>query len=407
MGLVDDIEKYIRRGEKKSKNLGLEIEHFVVDKDGNQILFDLVTKLIEEVSNKLGAKNILVDGYVVGYITDEYTVTLEPSCQFEISIRPESEIEVIRTIYQKFIDIWQPVFADHGYTMVTAGNLPIVELGKISPEEIPLSAKKRYKYMDKYFKAISPYGRYMMRASGSTQVSVDYSSEKDLLRKLRIIQILSPVFMILMENKVSETSTLPDGEGKTHLLRTQEWDILDPARTGYYPHSFDEGFGYSRIANVIADTPLILLSKGGETTYVGNANATKLIESGVIDYDAASDDEKIKLIEHFNSMGFFHCRVKQYIEIRVADSVPIEKALAYTALLKGLLYSDKSLDILDDEIKNITKISQIQDATEAIERAGFDAVIYNNEKAKIWIDKIKDIASKALPEKETAQLAYL
>jgi protein-tyrosine phosphatase len=41
-------------------------------------------------------------------------------------------------------------------------------------------------------------------------------------------------------------------------------------------------------------------------------------------------------------MGFFHFRIKKYIEVRVADIVPIKKALGYTALLKGIVYSERN-----------------------------------------------------------------
>ena len=61
-----------------------------------------------------------------------------------------------------------------------------------------------------------------------------------------------------------------------------------------------------------------------------------------------TDTENLGLeIEHFLSMGFFHFRIKKYIEIRVSDSVPIKKALYYVALIKGIVYSEQNLDLLE------------------------------------------------------------
>ena len=68
----------------------------------------------------------------------------------------------------------------------------------------------------------------MMRASASTQVSLDYESEKDLAVKLRVLQKLAPMLMIMMESKTYEKSSLPGVQDKPHLLRIQEWDDLDP-----------------------------------------------------------------------------------------------------------------------------------------------------------------------------------
>ena len=79
MSFKEDIVSYIQSGESDDKNLGLEIEHFVVDENGDQIGFDEITDLIETVSDKLNAKTSYSDGYPVGYTTDEYAITLEPS----------------------------------------------------------------------------------------------------------------------------------------------------------------------------------------------------------------------------------------------------------------------------------------------------------------------------------------
>ena len=147
MSVVDDILDYIRSGEADDKNLGLEIEHFVVNDQGEQITFDEVTKLIESVAKRIGAKIHHMDGYPVGYYTGEYSVSLEPACQFEISIDPFDDLDKIKNIYDGFIALWEPLFNERGYHFETKGNLPLVELGKIKPDDIPLSAKKRYKYI--------------------------------------------------------------------------------------------------------------------------------------------------------------------------------------------------------------------------------------------------------------------
>ena len=60
--------------------LGLEIEYFVVDKNGVQIVFDEITSLIDRVGRDIGAEIIYTDGYPVGYTDEKYSVSLEPSC---------------------------------------------------------------------------------------------------------------------------------------------------------------------------------------------------------------------------------------------------------------------------------------------------------------------------------------
>lgn len=404
MAFLQDIEAYIRSGETSSKNLGLEIEHFIIDNNGDQIPFDEISSLIKDIAVKLGAKLHYIDGYPVGYYTGRYSVSLEPSCQFEISIDPYSDLNEIRKIYNDFYDLWEPVFRERGYKILTKGNLPKVELGVITPDSIPLSPKKRYKYMNEHFETSGRYGKFMMRASASTQVSVDYDSEKDLVRKLKIIKKISPLLMILMENKTCSESTLAEHPDKKHLLRIQEWEDLDPARTGFIKGSLKDGFGYKDIADTIYNTPLILWSENGDTSHVGDKSAKDLVDSGIIASEDKLDNERIKLIEHVISMGFFHIRIKKYIEIRVADSVPINKALGYVALLKGLLYSESSLTELEEVFSDISSAEEVQDAIDSIERDGLDASIYGGKKAYELADTLIAIAGKNLELKDKEYL---
>lgn len=407
MSFIEDISAYIRSGESTDENLGLEIEHFIIDDEGNQIDFHEISTLINLVGRQLGAEIIYIDSYPVGYYTGEYSTSLEPSCQFEISINPYNDLETIKSIYEEFRSIWEPIFEEKGYHFETKGNLPLVEKQVITPDDIPLSPKKRYKYMDDYFKRSGKYGKYMMRASASAQVSIDYKSEEDMIRKLTVLQKISPILMIMMENKTEENTTLPGLEDKPHLFRIQEWDDLDPDRTGFVPHSLDQDFGYDRMAEVIYHTPLILLTDNGETVNVGHQNAEELVSNHIIYTDDITEERKKKLIEHFMSMGFFHFRVKKYIEIRVADSVPIDKALGYVALLKGIVYSDETLALLENELSNIDDLDKIQEAVEAIERNGFDAVIYEGRTASEWVDYLIDLAGYSLNEKDKEYLKYV
>ena len=398
MSFINDISDYIRSGESKDQNLGLEIEHFIVNDEGVQMEFHEISNLINQVGKAIGAEIIFMDSYPVGYYTGEYSTSLEPACQFEISINPYSDLDTIKNIYAEFRSLWEPIFKERGYHFETKGNLPLVELGKITPDDIPLSPKKRYKYMDAYFKRSGKYGKYMMRASGSAQVSIDYESEEDMVRKLRVLEKISPILMIMMENKTDEASTLPGVSDKPHLLRIQEWDDLDPERTGFVPFSLDNDFGYDKMAEVVYHTPLILLTDNGETVNVGHQNAEELIQNHIVYTDDITDERKTKLIEHFMSMGFFHFRVKKYIEVRVADSVPIDKALGYVALLKGLIYTEKNLSKLEKNLEIITSLDDIQDAVIAIEKNGFDAVIYKKWTAAGWAEYLLKLAEDALTD---------
>ncbi|MBQ1744480.1 MAG: hypothetical protein II046_06015, partial [Clostridiales bacterium] len=113
---------------------------------------------------------------------------------------------------------------------------------------------------------------------------------------------------------------------------------------------------------------------------------------------------KEKLIEHYISMGFFHFRIKKYIEIRVADSVPWDRALSYVALIKGLIYSDENLAALETELSGITSIEQIEDAVDSIIVSGLDAKIYGDRTVREWYKYLLELANNALSEEERKYL---
>ena len=102
MSFINDISDYIRSGESDSQDLGLEIEHFIINDEGKQMEFHEISSLIDLVGRRLGAEIIYMDGYPVGYYTGEYSTSLEPACQFEISIDPYSDLDTIKSIYNKF-----------------------------------------------------------------------------------------------------------------------------------------------------------------------------------------------------------------------------------------------------------------------------------------------------------------
>ena len=103
-------------------------------------------------------------------------------------------------------------------------------------------------------------------------------------------------------------------------------------------------------------------------------------------------------------MGFFHFRIKKYIEIRVADSVPLGRALSYVALIKGLIYSEENLARLEKDLSDITSIEQIEDAVDSIIVSGLDAKIYGDRTVREWYKYLLELANNALPDKEQEYL---
>ena len=382
------ITDYIKSGENTKKRLGLELEHFVINEKNESITFEALSGLMEEIGRSLGAELIYIDGYVMGYTLEEYCISMEPACQLEISISPYESLAKIKGIYEGFYAIWSKALSKQGYSIITKGLDPRVEKGLITPSDLKLIPKKRYEYMDKYFLTSGSYGRHMMRASASTQVSLDYTSEEDLIRKLRVLEKLSPFLMLLMENKSDEKSFLDDKK-KTHLLRTQVWDDLDADRCGFLPGSLEKGYGYEAYGETLISKPLVVYTENGITSDAG--------EKTIMDMGGLKEET----VDHLISMFFYHIRIKKYLEVRVADSVPIDRAIGYAALLKGLVYDDRCLSELESLLGFTETIDDINRIINEIEIYGDKAEVPNGYNAGAICEEIVRIAAQGLTKEDS------
>jgi len=326
------LTEFFSEGAKKSNEykIGVELEHFVVERGTlksvgyftemgvGQILRDLLPRF--PVSYFEGEK-------VLGLASTDYSITLEPGSQLEISINPQENIRRIDEIYSSFRETIDDILEENDYVLTTYGYLP-----KSSIFDLLLLPKKRYAYMDRNFSKTGTMGVNMMRGTASCQVSIDYFNETDFVRKIRCAYLLSPILSYM-------TSNTPIFEGNRNtnlLLRTHIWRNTDKARTGIIPGLFSDNFGYERYADYVLNAPAIFQSINGEYRETSVSALEAMCEA----------DDLAEATELYISLMFPDVRLKQYIEIRVADSMRIEKALGYAALIKGLFFNITELEDL-------------------------------------------------------------
>ena len=409
MNNIERICNYFAEGITDKKAIGMELEHFICDENERLISYEEVCELLKQAEGPSEGELYLEHGHIFGLQCKEYAITLEPAGQVEISIDPQERISEIERIYNGFRKIWDELLTVKGYHLVQKGVYPLVENGEVDPEEIPLIPKKRYEYMDRYFKQTGGHGAYMMRATASTQVSVDYESEDDARRKMRILNRLSPFLALFMENQ----SGLGRKKGfEKHLLRTQIWNDVDPDRCGYFPGSLHRKYKFPQYAEYVYEKPMIFLKTPEEELEVKEQSAKDLCKVAEERNDGnkaenagevCCDEKEITFTDHMLSMFFPHVRLKKYVEMRVADSVPIDRALGYAALIKGLLYGEGNMDILDVIFQEIDRVDQVKEAETAIMKEGYYATAYG-EPVVNQLHMICEFAMMGLDEEEQEYL---
>lgn len=310
--------EYFRAGSKTNGCFcpGMEVEHFLTGAGGAPITFDGVQALMRAMQ-KPGDTPIEIDGAYMGYYNEAFGISLEPACQLEISIMPQRDAAALMRIYHAFRQALVPLLAARGLTIWALGSHPTRRA-----ETLPLIPKERYKLMDRYFKTSGRHGIHMMRATASTQVSVDYFSEEDFVAKYRAANLLTPMLALLTDN----TPLYEGAPNHGYSRRTVIWDDVDPARCGVLPGLMAPDFGFDAYAEALLRVPLIVARHGGETMDAAGKNAAALYTAPL-----ARED-----VEHIISMVFFDARLKNYIEMRVADSMPEQYMAAYLALVCGI-----------------------------------------------------------------------
>lgn len=333
-------------------SLGMEIEHIVVDGKTLKSVNYYEEKGIETLLKAMVSSDrtpLMEEEHVVGLRHKDYVITLEPGGQVEISIEPRKSLDEIYKIYWAFLDVIHPVLKERGQWMLAMGYHP-----RSSIKDLPFNPKKRYRYMSEYLGEKGRYAHYMMKGTASLQVVIDYKSQADFIEKFRVAHFLMPYFALLTDNA-------PFFEGKPaeqYSIRTAIWDETDPARCALIPGVMNQEFGYSAYADyVLNNAPIIMLK---DKKFIGTGDTKAKDIQG---WESLSDEE----VDHLLSMVFPDVRVRQYIEIRMADSLPLPLSVAFAALVKNLFYGEAALSYLyhlslgmtDDKLYQLRKDMQL------------------------------------------------
>lgn len=386
---IQAIVSYFESGIKpEAKDIGIELEHILVHADGRPVSYgdaDGQHAILERLRERYPTCERDAKGNITLLSDGVANITLEPAAQMEVSAGPFSSLadalSCIRT-FEENVDATSSADTD----VMTVGYHPTMRA--LDLELIP---KKRYAIMNEYLGAISSFGICMMRGSASTQVSIDYVSVEDCLRKLRLANAIVPIVSLICDNAAAF-----EAEQRPHqLMRTEIWEKCDPARCNTVPGVMDEGFSLHAYAEYILDTPAMV----DISTHQMRLSDAPLGELYAHDPMTEAD------VEHALSVFFTDVRLKRYIEIRPADALPAEFAVAYAALIKGLFYSGASLNAMDDLFKGVTQ-DGIAQAKQALMESGYDAEVYGKA-APIWADELISLAAAGLSASERPLLKPL
>nr|WP_300005566.1 glutamate-cysteine ligase family protein [Tissierella sp.] len=376
---IQIFKDYFKSGEKDYSDfkLGVEFEHFVIDKDTLKTISYYGKDGVEESLRDLealGYKGVYEGEYVLGLEKGVKHITTEPGSQMELSIDANFNIKELEDEYLDFLEDIIPILNKKNQALITTGYHPETKI-----DEITLLPKKRYNFMFDYFKTKGTHAHNMMKGTAALQVAIDYSSEEDYIKKFKILNALTPVLYAIYENAYY----FEGQEAPMHNIRSFIWENCDKDRSGVVPSALDKDYDYESYAEYILGGCPIFINKDGK-----DISAEGKLVKELLDPDNYTQAE----IEHYLTMVFPDVRTKDFIEIRMMDSVPYPLNLSALALFKGLLYDGKNLDKLSEFTKGIT-VEEVEKTKDEMMEKGLAAELKGQsllETGKFLVELAKD-----------------
>jgi len=260
------------------------------------------------------------------------SITLEPGGQLELSGEPLISVH----------DTCQEVREHLGLLRNLKNELHIGFLGLgFQPmwkrEDIPWMPKGRYDVMRRYMPQVGAHGLDMMLRTATVQVNLDFESEADMARKMRIGYCLQPVVTALFA-----ASPFVEGKPSGYLsYRAHCWRDTDLSRTGIPAIVFDENFSFAHYMEWLLDAPMYFIIRDGRYLDCAGQSFRDFLHGKLAALPGqfpTMDDWELHATTVYPEV-----RLKGFLEMRGADAGGKPWICALPALWKGLLYDETSI----------------------------------------------------------------
>ena len=281
---------------------------------------------------------------VIALQRDGASVSLEPGGQLELSGAPLENVHQTCAEVNKHLRETKEVNDEIGAGFLSLGFRPITKL-----DDVPIMPKGRYSIMMNYMPKVGTHGLEMMFRTCTVQTNLDFGSEADMVKKLRVSLALQPVATALFAN-----SPFMHGELNGYKsYRSRIWLDTDADRTGMLPFAFEEGFGFEQYVDYALDVPMYFVYRDGEYLDASGKSFRDFLD-GKLDIVPGEKPSISDFDDHISTI-FPEVRLKTFLEMRGADTGPWSELCALPAFWVGLLYDQPALDTAWDLVKDWTE----------------------------------------------------
>ncbi|WP_436642884.1 glutamate--cysteine ligase [Microbaculum sp. FT89] len=345
----DELIAYLESGCKPASafRIGTEHEKFgFYEADCSPVPYEGergIGALLHNMQVLLGWEPVMDGEDIIGLVDPTHggAISLEPGGQFELSGAPLHSIHQTCREVNSHLAQLREVAEPLGIGFLGLGFSP-----KWTRAETPRMPKQRYNIMTAYMQKVGTMGLDMMYRTCTVQVNLDFASEADMIKKMRVGLALQPIATSLFAN-----SPFKEGEPNGFLsLRSEVWKHTDADRTGMLPFVFDDGFGFEAYADYALNVPLYFV-KRGETYHDVAGDSFRDLMDGKLAKLPGVRATQSDWVNHLTTI-FPEVRLKKFIEMRGADGGPWGRLCALPALWVGLMYDGTALDAAWDIVKD-------------------------------------------------------
>ncbi len=303
-----------------------------------------IRTLLEGLARSTGAAPILDRGNPIGLTQGRAAISLEPAGQLELSGAPVATLHEAKDELAAHFAQLRGVAADLGLGFAPLGFHPLCRR-----DEMPWMPKGRYQIMRNYMPKVGSLGLDMMTRTCTVQANLDFASETDMVRKLRVSLLLQPLATALFAN-----SPFTEGRPNGYMsYRAKVWTDTDNYRSGIPAVMFEDGFGFERYAEWVIDAvPMYFIYRDGRYLDVAGASFRGFMEGRLNDRLPGVVATVGDFIDHMTTV-FTDVRLKRFLEMRGADAGTPEMMLAQSALWVGLLHDEAALAAAESLLRGV------------------------------------------------------
>jgi len=362
---IADMAEYLAAGCKpKDKfRIGTEHEKFVFfTADNSPVPYEgaaSIRTLLTGMQEKTGWEPIMDAGNIIGLAEPSGmgAISLEPGGQFELSGAPLTNLHETCRESNQHLAALREIAEPLGIRFLGMGGSP-----KWTFAETPRMPKSRYDIMTRYMPKVGTQGLDMMYRTCTIQVNLDFSSERDMRRKMQVSLKLQSLATALFASS-------PFTEGRPNGLlswRGDIWRDTDNNRAGLIPFAFSPDFGFEHYVEWALDVPMYFVVRDGK--YHDCTRITfRQFMAGALKGEIADWEPNLGDWTNHLSTLFPDVRLKRFIEMRGADGGPWRRICALPAFWVGLVYDDTALDAAEDLTRDwtIEEVAALRDAVPA------------------------------------------